>query len=176
MKARIFSQLKWITGAALLVAYAQNCTKAEFGDVPPPAGVSQSLGTDPTTEIPVTTSPTPTPKPPVSAALPKLSFDYVYCPNNADCPKGILLSTAYNQVIQFKWKTNEFSASSRPDLYCQPNVGYVPKTGTVTFPVGSAAQTVVVHSLDCDNSKTIPMTITQCTANGVPFDCTLLVN
>lgn len=188
MKGPLFSKAKWLLGGLLLVAYAQNCTKADFTAAPSDATTFSSANAQGTpgggidTSVPTTspTSPTPTPatpgtpSTPGAGGYPKLSFDLEYCAHNTDCPKTMMLSRTDSRAILLKWKTNELRANANPSVFCPPTTGYVPTSGEVTFRPGETDKTIFVHQIACAFNEEIPITVTQCYANGVQFDCSLL--
>lgn len=177
MKGPLFSKLKWVLGGLLLIAYAQNCTKADFTEAPVAADTFGSAQGTPDGDIDTTipTNPTPTPAvPSTPGSYPKLSFDLEYCSHNSDCPKKMMFSKTDHRAILLKWKTNELRANANPSVFCPPNTGYVPASGQVTFQPGETQKTIFVHQIACAFNEEIPITVTQCYANGVQFDCSQL--
>lgn len=179
-----------LTATSLLLILAfQNCNPAGFADVPPapssnPDGTNNPTSTDtdgdPDTSIPVVTpnpSPAPIPEDPVivETPLPKIYFDYNPCSAHSECSKTMTLSRADNRRIRFQWKTNEVAANAKPEIYCVPTSGYTPTQGLIEYAPGVTEAVAKVMSKSCAADKQIPLTIFNCTADGDPFNCALLI-
>jgi len=178
--------------ALVLIVAAQNCAPGSFtgtggGGGPAPSeapGTNKEAGGPNGTGTPETGIPTDggspetpigEPNPGNSDGLPKISFDYKMCSDYSDCTKTMTLSRVHAKSIYFKWKTSEAAASVRPEVFCQPDVGYVPANGELTYQPGETDQTIMVRSLSCGSDKQIPLTIFDCKQNGVAFNCMDLI-
>ncbi len=123
-----------------------------------------------------TGSGTPTGGAPGSASdpLPKLTIQEPLCSPNMDCPAYFTLTVPAAKVLTFTWRTNDTLYSSDPSRIGQPNVHYVPTSGSVTFQVGDKQKPIFVHSLNITNSIVIPFIYSNCVWGGTPISCALL--
>lgn len=178
--------------ALILIVAAQNCAPGSFtgvggGGGPAPSeapGTNNEAGGPDGTDEPVTGIPTDgtnpdtpvmIPDPGNPGYLPKIAFDYKMCSDYSDCTKTMTLSRVHDKSIYFKWKTSEAAASVRPEVFCQPDLGYVPAKGELTYQPGETDQTIMVRSLSCGSDKQIPLNIYDCKQNGVAFNCMDLI-
>lgn len=108
---------------------------------------------------------------PIDPALvfPQGRIEEPLCAAYSTCPAYFVLSKPTEKDLTFSWATDD-KAYQTNSLAGQPNVHYVPKTGTVTFKAGEDRQMITIQSLAIYDPMKIPFIFYNTYYGGAPLD------
>ncbi|MDX9730126.1 MAG: hypothetical protein RBT63_00010 [Bdellovibrionales bacterium] len=108
---------------------------------------------------------------------PKISFVPQPCVAGGVCEVRLVSDRVLTESVTGHWRTNDLAWESRPALYAQPNIHYVPAEGFFEMAAGTTSTTLKVNSINWENRSnsiitfSIPLVISECGLGGKGTAC-----